>query len=458
VERFRSILRLTPTVFFATFCNFAHAQTLELSLEDGRAAARQAALTGQSDLARDFALALTDADPDDRAALVVLAAVQPQLGAPRDGRLAGARAYRLSQTDEARYEAARLTALAAANEDRYTLSQLWLRRASVNAPDEEAFEQTQSDYRAIRNLNPWSINIGLSFAPSNNVNGGSETEFNVIDGLPFVGVLSGDAQALAGVSATADLRLAHAISRQPDSRTSLTARAYARAVWLSDDAEIIAPTSTNSDFGSQVLEFGLNHQRRLGDGTLSAEALTGLSWFGGDIGANYNRASLRYGNTLSESVSGTISGEVQQTNLEGLFARSNIRSTLTTQIRYKTDSGNRLSGMVSFGAQSSENLNERYETITAQVSYAWTDPIGPIQLSLTAGVSQSHYRDYTILLPVPDGRTDMRVFGSATAVFQDINYAGFVPVVTLGVQDTQSNVSRFERNEYSVNIGFRSSF
>ena len=263
---------------------------------------------------------------------------------------------------------------------------------------------------------------------------------------------------MAGVSATADLRLAHAISRQPDSRTSLTARAYARAVWLSDDAEIIAPTSTNSDFGSQVLEFGLNHQRRLGDGTLSAEALTGLSWFGGDIGANYNRASLRYGNTLSESVSGTISGEVQQTNLEGLFARSNIRSTLTTQIRYRTDSGNRLSGMVSFGAQSSENLNERYETITAQVSYAWADPIGPIQLSLTAGVSRSHYRDYTILLPVPDGRTDMRVFGSATAVFQDINYAGFVPVVTLGVQDTQSNVSRFERNEYSVNIGFRSSF
>lgn len=444
--------------YLTCFVSFASAQTFELSLEDGRAAARQAALTGQFELARAFALALTDADPDDRAALVVLAAVQPQLGAPRDGRLAGARAYRLSDTDDTRYEAARLTALAAANEDRFTLSQLWLRRASVNAPDEEAFEQTQSDYRAIRNLNPWSINLGLSFAPSNNVNGGSETEFNVIDGLPFVGVLSGDAQALSGVAAAADLRLIYAISRQPDSHTSITARAYARAIWLSDDARIIAPTSTNSDFGSQTLEFGLNHRRSLGDGTLSAEALTGLSWFGGDLGANYNRASLRYGNTWSENFGGTFSGEVQQTNLDGVFPRTNLRRTLTTQLSYRTDSGNRLSGMVSFGAQTSENLNERYETITAQVSYAWADPVGPIQLSLTAGVSQTHYRDYTILLPVPDGRTDMRVFGSATAVFQDVDYAGFVPVVTLGVQDTQSNVSRFDRNEYSVSIGFRSSF
>jgi hypothetical protein len=240
------------------------AQTLSLSLDEGRVAARQAALSGQFQLARDFALALTDANPDDRAALVVLAAVQPQLGAPRDGRLAGARAYRLSDTDDTRYEAARLTALAAANEDRYTLSQLWLRRASVNAPDEEAFEQTQSDYRAIRNLNPWSINLGLSLTPSNNVNGGSETAFNVIDGLPFVGVLSGDAQALSGVAAAADLRLIYAISRQPDSRTSITARAYARAIWLSDDARLIAPTSTNSDFGSQTIEFGFEPSAKSG--------------------------------------------------------------------------------------------------------------------------------------------------------------------------------------------------
>ena len=108
--------------------------------------------------------------------------------------------------------------------------------------------------------------------------------------------------------------------------------------------------------------------------------------------------------------------------------------------------------------QGSENLNERYETLTAQVSYGWREPIGPLQLSVAAGVATSHFRDYTIILPVPDGRRDTRVFGSVTAVFPTVDYAGFVPVVTLGVQDTRSNVSRFERNEYSLNVGIRSSF
>lgn len=455
---FQSTLKSLATCLLFGLSSPATAQILELSLDEGRSAARQAALSGQFTLARDFALALTEADENDRIALIVLAAVQPQLGEAREGRRAGARAFRLSTSDDERYEAARLTALAAANEDRYTLSQIWLRRAAINAPDERAALQTQADYRGIRDLNPWSINFGFSLAPSSNVNGGSETEYNIIDGLPFVGLLSGDAQALSGISATGDLRLSYALSRSPEHRTSLTARAYARSVWLSDEARDIAPTNENSDFGSQTLEFGISHQRRLGDGTLSAGALMGWSWFGGDLNTQFNRVTLGYGQAVSENIGLNLTAEVQQDNLNGLFPRSNLRSTVSTGLTHITENRNRISGYLSYQTQSSENLNERYETLTAQVSYAWADPIGPVQLSVSAGVAASHYRDYKIILPVPGGREDTRIFGSVTAVFNEMDYAGFVPIMTLGVQDTTSNVSRFERNEYSLNVGIRSSF
>lgn len=454
-------LRHSLAICLIAFAAPTYAQIFELSLDEGRVAARQAALTGNFELARELALGLTQANPDDRIALIILAAVQPQMGAPRAGRAAGARAYRLSRSDGERYEAARLVALAAANEDRYTLSQIWLRRAVINAPDDSAIQQTQRDYRGIRALNPLSVNLGFSVTPSSNVNGGSETDVNIIDGLPgLVGVLSGDAQALSGLAATADLRLAYAVSRGTDQRTSLTARAYARSVWLSDEASTIAPTSRNSDFGSQVLEFGITHQRRAGDGSVSAALLTGASWFGSDLGATYNRATLGYNSALSETVAVTVSGEVQRTNLRGLFPRTNLQNTLAAGLSHVTSGGNRISGQMTYDAQASDNLNERYEILTVQASYAWADPIGPMQLSVVGGIAAARYRDYSALpgIPVPGGRRDTRVFASVTSVFNDLDYAGFVPVVSLGVQDTQSNVSRFERNEYSVNIGIRSSF
>ena len=52
--------------------------TVALSLDEARAAAQQAALSGNFELARELAAALLQADPNDRAALIVLAAVEPR--------------------------------------------------------------------------------------------------------------------------------------------------------------------------------------------------------------------------------------------------------------------------------------------------------------------------------------------------------------------------------------------
>jgi hypothetical protein len=410
-------------------------------------------LQGRPELARDLALALREANPDDRVAFIVLAAVQPQLGAAREGRLAGVRAFRLSSTEGERYEAARLTALAATNEERYTLSQIWLRRAAINAPDERGLAQTRNDFRGIRNLNPWSVNLRFSITPTNNLNGGSSTDclFEIDPtgdrSATFCAAkFSGDAQALSGLAATGDVRLEYAISRSAQQRTSLTARGYARAVWLSSDARELAPNSSNSDFGSQTFEPGVNHQRRLGDGTLSAGVTAGWSWFAEELSLQNNTVNLGYATAISDQSTVTMSAEVQQINLQSVD-RSNVRSTLTAGLSYITEGGNRIGGNLSYTKQMSDSINEGFEGLTAQMSYAWREPIGPAQVSVSAGVTYSDYPTYTLPLQA-SGRQDTRIFTSFTAGFNDLEYAGFVPTITVSFQDPKvispiSNVMNF---------------
>ena len=206
------------------------------------------------------------------------------------------------------------------------------------------------------------------------------------------------------------------------------------------------------------MELGIDHQRRLGEGTLSARVIAGWSWFGEELSTQNNTVNLGYATAISDRSTATVFAEVQQVNLQSVN-RSNMRSTLTAGLSHVMQGGNRISGNLSYSKQMSDSINERFESLTAQVSYMWREPIGPEQVSVSAGVTYSDYPDY--FLPgtfLQDVRQDIRVFANLTTAFPDLEYAGFVPTMTVGFQDTQSNVTRFERNELSVNFGLRSSF
>ena len=135
---------------------------VDVPLDQASAVAAQALVNGDAALALQIAETVVAARPDDRSAHVVIAAAAPRLGDPAKGRRAGARAWALSRGDAQKYEAARLTALAAANEQRFTLSTFWLRRALTVAPDEAARTQTLSDARIVRQRNPWSTQLSFS--------------------------------------------------------------------------------------------------------------------------------------------------------------------------------------------------------------------------------------------------------------------------------------------------------
>ena len=194
---------------------------VDVPLDQASAVAAQALVAGDTALALQIAEAVVAARPDDRSAHVVIAAAAPRLGDPAKGRRAGARAWALSRGDAQKYEAARLTALAAANEERFTLSTLWLRRALTVVPSDDARAQTLRDARVVRQRNPWSTQLSFSLAPSSNLNGGSETDELIVDGTPTGGQFSEDSQALAGWRASLGFGTQYRFQQNARSRSTV---------------------------------------------------------------------------------------------------------------------------------------------------------------------------------------------------------------------------------------------
>jgi hypothetical protein len=476
VTAFRSILSATALVLALAGSSTAQSRS-EVSLDDGLAIAREALLDGEPGLARAFALALLEADAKDRAALTIMSAAQTALGNPREGFLAGRRAFRASTTRAQRYEAARLTALAAANQDRLTLARYWLRRAAANAPGAADLDQTRTDFRALRRMDPWSMRAQLSISPSDNVNGGSEVSYNLIDGLPFVGILSGDARALPGVSASANLEFGRRLSQSSDHATRLLGRVNVRRVWLNDEAREILDEAEEiggrpeegidaSDFGSTYATATLDHQLTFGPGHVGISMSLGGTWTGGEFDYPFARGALSY----HQSVGGSA-GVVFKLHYEQQFNPADQSATdgilaLSTRFRHQTRSIGTWSLKAGIKDQRSNNLNARNTTYTVQASYRPAQAFGPVVLTFNLGSEVADYYDYAGLglssggapILVSVGRADRKRFASIEATFDDWSYAGFAPVMTLSGYDTESNVTRYQRNSMSLNLGVRSTF
>lgn len=440
------------------------AQSVEGSLPEARALAVQAVLSGDAAGAREIAAALLTGNPDDRAALIVLAAAEPALGRPAAGRLAAARAWRLSATDADRYEAARLAALAAQREGRSFLSLWWLRRALDAAPSEAERERTQADARLVRARSPWRADVELSFAPSDNVNGGSESELSEIDGLPFLGTISADGRALSGFAATLDATLARRLQEDEGSRTEASVRLWGRAVTLSDEArELLASdrtpgleeTVTGTDFSSAGLELGLGHDRALGWGVAGLDAVAGTVWVGDDDDFAYD--FLRLEGSLLVPVGERTALRVQAFAEErdgGLVERRRgVSAAWTTQ----TDVGP-MTFSLGRTATGGENGQTRGDAWSAAVRLGLARPVGPARLAVTVTGRWAEFPDYQVLFPVPGGRQDDEARVTLEAAFPGLSRRGFVPVVTLDATRTTSNVSRFDGDGVGLSFALRSSF
>ncbi|SFR35233.1 Protein of unknown function [Yoonia tamlensis] len=436
-------------------------ETVDIPNEQARVIALRAVQAGDVRLALEIARQLLAQDPDDRAALVVMAAAAPQVGDFEEGRRAGARAWRLSQTDDQKYEAARLTALAAANGERFTLSTIWLRRALTVAPDETEYARTIADARAIAQRNPWSTALSFSIAPSNNVNGGADDATLTAPGNPD-GTLSEDALAMAGMRATLGFQTQYRLHADAKSRSLIGLQYSGARVRLRDDAPL-----PDAAFATDTAIISLTHERAVPLGTISLNVAAGRSNYAqtqsGEQELDYQsydmqRLGVSYHWPVGTVAQIGIGAQSEQLQYQSTAIGELTRASFNASFTQRRANGDRWHAAIKYLQSDAQAVNYLYETLTVQGSYQWHNQIGPVTLAVGAGVTWADYPAYRLLLPVTGGRQDTTLFYNVNMGFADLSYAGFTPGVVINHSFADSNVSRFTRETVSVGFTLTSQF
>lgn len=426
-----------------------------------RALILRALEAGRLDVAGGLALKLLRADPEDPFAHMVMSTVLMRAGNHVEARRAAKLAFRHAESPRQRHEAARVVAATEARDERFVMGQFWMRRALQAAPSEPTRARSKREYRALRRAARLRFQLSGQIVPSSNVNNGAADRINVVDGIPVVGILPATSQALSGTIAEVGGSFTYRLHRGETSETRLTGMGQIRRVTLSDEARKKAPAADEADYGSTYAALGLAHHRALGGagGLATARLSFGQVWNGGERSYDLASGGLSYGFNLDPRLrlTASLDHQLRHNDAAGL---ADVRTTgLRLSAVHQLANNDSLALSLGSTLATSDNGQARAETRSARLSYHRADPVGPVSLSASLGVSETTYPDYRLLFwAVPDGRQDSRRTAEVTFGFDQLDYLGFSPTLTVTSERTLSNVSRFETEELSVSLGLRSVF
>ena len=462
-------------------------QSITLTLPQARTVARAALAEGRPQLAYRMGETLLAADPRDPEAYYLIAQALQQMKNPALGRRAAGYAFRYSDRPIDRFATAQLAAQLSYQAGQYTRAQYWLRRSLDVAPNQHLHDQAIRDFKRVRAENPLSFRLRLALEPSNNVNSGAATNWLTIDGEPEIGLaITSDGQALSGLVATAGLSASYRLRRSKTSETRALFNYNTRQVFLSSEARrklaaqpqppyclpgfpgypVCVPVPGNSDFSSSNFHFGIEHSFRLGQGPegeggngYGLLALTGGQYrYAQSPYFNFTKLRGERGFALGRGSNLRLGGEVEWRHFHRRGGKPALLAELRADYTRGMQSGAQLSTGLTIGKTISDAINTDQTRATAYVNYRPARRIGTARLSLTMGAGIVDYPDYRLLMPIPGGRDDRSLFGSATMHFDKLDFAGFSPAVTMRARRSDSNISRFDTRELTLSIGIQSNF
>ncbi len=437
---------------------------LGLCLLAGAAAAQTpspaeiAMAAGDGVSARSLALQQLQADPQDAAALAVLATVAMVNRSPDVARRTAAQAFRAGDTAHERFVAARIAAQAAHGQDRSLVAQYWLRRAVNAAPTPAARQATITDFQALRRISRVQLMFDASLLPSNNVNQGTDTAILSVDGVPTYFVFDRASMALPGAEARLGLALRYRLAGTDRKGTDLTLRLSQTAVYLSDRAHQIAPNAQASDYATSAIDVSLSRFATLNPDTHLRGGLTlGQNWLAGQAYGRRARMDATVTRILSPllQTSLTVAAERQWRRGPGAAATAVILESATQRI---LPSGDTLGLRLTAGNTTSEDANQENLNLSAEAQYVLGKEIAGVKLSGSLGVAR---RDFPVFFGGAfsrSGREDTTVFGAVNLSLSRFETWGFEPVVSIQGRRTTSNVSRYEGNALGLGLQFKSAF
>ena len=473
-------------ILLATPPGVAFAQEAELSAEDVRVLAYDLANAGDLGRAAELGEALLERDPDDVAALLLLALISSDTGQTRASIGYAQRAFAAAEREEDRFLGARLAANGHAELEQDTRAQFWLRLAREYAPTEAAAVEVAEDYRFLRQRNPWSTQLRFGVTPTNNINNGSSSDTFLLFGQLETG-LNNEARALSGLSISAGATTRYRLHEEarsithadvtfdgttfvlsPESKDRLEEDRQARIEDRLDacTAAGVDPSECNldeppvpggSDFSYATLSFGITHLRILSEGwrPTTFGLRYGQTWYGGDPYSTFLIGTLAQDWQVSETseVSATLSLERRAFEEDRPGSKA---AGLTGRWTTALPSGDVLSLSAGARRSLSDVGSQQYRTLSLGADYQLSEPVAGVGLGFAVGLERDYDYDFDILYGA--SRVDTTLTGRIEGEFYEYEYFGFRPVASLEARITESNVDRFDQETLGVGLNLRSSF
>lgn len=425
-----------------------------------RSAAQAALAAGNNATAATLASALLRRDAADFDALLILSRAARTLGDTDIALDAATRAWDAATGDRQRFAAAMVRAQALATAERRTEAQLWLRRAADLAPDDRLRQVAVQDFRYVRARNPWSTQLTFGIAPVSNLNNGSKRDTGLYE-LPVFGQveaeLTGAAQALSGTEINLGVATRYRLRQSQKGRTDLIFGLDHKAYRLSDAARDKAPEARASDFAftyafGQIVERG---QTGRPDLPYQLSATLARTWYGGDPYMQFA--------TLSASQSWQVTpAAAWQLNLshrrqETLGTRTADATSWDIGLGHSrvTRRGHRLSLGVVARDSRSDSANLGYDGLTLTADLALARPVLGTRLEMDLTLGRKAYDTAPV---AGRDRIDHEVGLSLTAIFDQVDYFGFVPTATLFARRVTSDFGQYDADEAGLSLGIRSAF
>ncbi|PJI86083.1 hypothetical protein BC777_2440 [Yoonia maricola] len=425
----------------------------------------EAALVGdRPGQAASIATEMLGAQPESFAALYLLALAQADLDTPQSAAETGAQAYKAALTNDERFLAARFVAGVHFQAGQYTRSQIWLRRAANDAQTQADRQSVAAAFNATSDANPLSVQVTGWIAPSDNINNGSEDGILTLESIGLTFVLPEDRRSLSGVAFAASTELSYRISQSPQQSTALVGLVSGETYTLSSDAQDLLASSPDEevravdgkDFARVTASVGIDRQQNNISplGPVRFGVTLGSYWQGGTRLINYRDLSVAQIVPIGRRSTARIRGLVRkQEVLTPSLRDSTLYDVLGTFDRTLA-SGDllQLSLRARQVAAGSETSFDEYE---AGVGYGLAQPILGVRLFTSLAVGMRTYDEFTTTL---DGREDNFISADATATFQDINYFGFSPSITLSSSRTVSTAEENTTSAVQLLFGITSRF
>jgi hypothetical protein len=410
---------------------------------------------GRAEQALAFAKAMLAQRPEDSAVLALKSRAERDLGRNPAAIASARQAWASAQTGPERYTAAMALAQGLASDQQKFRAQFWLRRAMQEAPTPLARRIAEQDFGYVRKRSRLSVQIDASLQPNSNVNNGSSASTMYFLGLPFV--LSGGARALSGLEASAGVTLRYRLAENTTGKTDLRFTARDKQVFLSSAAKALAPAAQNGDYAFAATEVGLDRKWLFAQGRAegNASVTLGRNWYGGEDLSTYYRLSGGATVTLAPQWQGFAMGQIERQDRLDDTRQSADLQTLALGVSHRLANRDYLRLTLTGTEASSASSAVDHSAVSASLDWALAKPVlgSKLRLGLTA-----EQRDYDRSPFSSTGRHDTLLAASAEFALEQVDYMGFIPVISLEASRTDSNISLYQGNSLGLGLSIQSKF